>query len=75
MKEENSYYYGLVFGCPMKEEIETCAYKHIRQLSLPERIAYLNSLTSYDRAVLIKEHKSCLCQRENKVPFSRIAIL
>lgn len=75
MKEDNSYYYGLAFGCPMREEIETCAYKNIRQLSLPERIQYISSLTSYERAVLVREHKDCLCQRENKVPFSRIAIL
>ena len=75
MIDEYSYYYGLVFNCPMQEEVETCAYKDIRALNLSERIEHINSLTSYDRAVLIQKHKDCICQRENKVPFSRIAIL
>ena len=75
MREEVSYYYGLVFSCPMNKELETCAYKEIRTLSLSERVTYINSLTSNDRAALIQKHKNCICQRENKVPFSRIAIL
>ena len=75
MAKENSYYYGLVFGCPMNEELDTCAYKSIRSLSLAKRIQYINSLSSYDRTVLINKHKNCICQREDKVPFSRIAIL
>lgn len=75
MTEDSSYYYGLVFGCPMREELETCAYKNIRKLSLADRIKYINSLKKYDRAVLVKKHKNCIRLRENKVPFSRIAIL
>lgn len=75
MKEENSYYYGLIFSCPMKDEIEACAYKDIRKLSLSERVNYIISLSSLDRTALIEKHRSCIRRRENKVPFSRIAIL
>ena len=75
MAEDSSYYYGLVFGCPMREELETCAYKRIRKLSLAERIKYINSLNKLDRAALVNQHKRCIRQREDKVPFSRIAIL
>lgn len=75
MAQEQSHVYGLMFGCPMKEELEVCAFKEIRKLNLSERIKYIHSISSYDRMVLINKHKTCICQREDKVPFSRIAIL
>jgi hypothetical protein len=75
MAKEQLYHYGLLFGCPMNEELEACAYKEIRQLSLSERIQYIQSISNFDRMALILKHKSCISQREDKVPFSRIAIL
>jgi hypothetical protein len=75
MAKEQLYHYGLLFGCPMNEELEACAYKEIRRLSLSERIQFIQSINSFDRIALIKKHKKCICQREDKVPFSRIAIL
>ena len=75
MKRDHSDYYGLIFGCPMGSESKDCAYKTIRNKPLGERIKYIASITKDERSILVKRHKDCITRRENKVPFSRIAIL
>lgn len=75
MSNVNSSYYGLMFGCPMNYEIDTCAFKDVRRMSINRRIQYFNSLSKEESSHLIERHKHCLLSRENKVPFSRIAIL
>ncbi len=59
----------------MGSEKTDCAFKSIRNKPLGERIRFIGSITKDERSVLVKHHKNCINRRENKVPFSRIAIL
>ncbi len=67
-------FYGLIFDCPMGNELRDCAFKDIRKMNLHDRINFLNSMSDEQKSEIIKRHKHCLSCRENKVPFSRIAI-
>lgn len=75
MARDHLDYYGLIFGCPMGLEHEDCVYKELRNKPLGERVKFIGSITKEERSVLVKYHKDCIARRENKVPFSRIAIL
>ena len=72
--KEISDYYGLLFCCPMNSETKSCAFREIRNKDINERIQYMKLLSKDERSALIIKHKNCLSLRENKVPFSRIAI-
>ena len=75
MARNYSDYYGLIFGCPMGTEVDSCIYKEIRSRPLSERLQTIISKSKDERAILVQHHKHCIAHRENKVPFSRIAIL
>ena len=75
MARNYSDFYGLIFGCPMGSELHNCIYKDIRKLPLQDRLKHIVTKTKDERSVLVKHHKKCIAHRENKVPFSRIAIL
>jgi len=68
---ENFYinYYGLIFNCPVGNDLDGCIYKNIRQYSMKERILYYNSLTDTEKKILIEKHKKCLSVREKKTLF------
>jgi len=68
---ENCYtnFYGLIFNCPVGNEVESCIFKKIRLLSLKERINYYNALTEEEKMSLIEKHHNCLSCREKKSPF------
>jgi hypothetical protein len=74
MKGQAEDYYGLIFNCPVGEEVDGCKYRKIRKLPVKERLAYFNALTEREIASWVNHHKKCLSVRE-KVPFSRIAIM
>ncbi len=59
----------------MGSEHKDCVYRTIRDKPLGERIKYIGSITKDERSILVKHHKDCITRREDKVPFSRIAIL
>ncbi len=75
MSKNNSGYWGLLFQCPMDNETTDCAFVHIRQLPLLERIKYFDGLNVRERDNIIRKHKRCLLNREKRIPFSRIAIM
>lgn len=68
-------YYGLVFNCPVGNELNHCSFKTIRKLKTKERLAYYDALTEHEKYTLIEKHQRCLNVREKKDPFSRIAIM
>ena len=52
-------YVGLIFGCPKKQELESCPFKPIRELILMERIKFYENLSSEIRLSIIEFHKKC----------------
>jgi len=75
MVKNYTNYYGLVFNCPVGNELKSCDFKPIRQLNTKERLTYYNALTEHEKSTLIEKHQRCLNVREKKDPFSRIAIM
>ena len=68
---ENCYgnFYGLIFDCPVEEEVSSCVYKKLRLLSVKERINYYYALTVGEKMSLIEKHQRCLSSREKKSPY------
>lgn len=64
-----SDYYGLIFQCPMVDSKKKCVFRHIRQLTLKERLAYFDVLTESEKMTLIEKHQKCIKVRENKTLF------
>ncbi len=62
-------YYGLIFNCPVGNNLIRCEYKAIRKLSLKERLTYYNALTEEEKDNLIEKHQKCLSGREKKTLF------
>ena len=69
MAESYTNYYGLVFSCPIGNELNNCDYKTIRKLKTKERLAYYDALTEHEKCTLIKKHQRCLNVREKKTLF------
>lgn len=69
MKSQNEGYYGLIFSCPVGEDVEGCKYRKIRKLPLKERISYFNAMTEHEITRLINYHHACISVREKKSLF------
>ncbi|MFY9153981.1 MAG: hypothetical protein WAO52_18315 [Prolixibacteraceae bacterium] len=68
---ENSYtnFYGLIFTCPLENEVQSCVYKNLRLLATKERLNYYDAMTEDEKAKLLKLHQKCLSVREKKSLF------
>ena len=69
MAKSYTNYYGLIFNCPVGNELVDCDFKPIRQLQTKERITYYNALTEKEKDSLIGKHQQCLSVREKKTLF------
>lgn len=69
MKGQNEDYYGLIFNCPVGEEVDDCKYGKIRRLPIKERFSYFNDMTENEIGLLINYHLCCLSVREKKSLF------
>lgn len=69
MKCQNADYYGLIFKCPVGEEVSRCEFRKIRELPIKDRLTYFNALTEKEFEMLIKFHQRCLSVREKKSLF------
>ena len=69
MKGQSEDYYGLIFNCPVGEEVDGCKYRKIRKLPVKERFSYLNAMTEIELAILVNNHQYCLSVREKKSLF------
>lgn len=69
MKGQTGDYYGLIFNCPMGEEVDECKYRKIRKLPIKERLSYFNAMTEYEFNLLVNFHQNCLSVRETKSLF------
>ncbi|TKG95570.1 hypothetical protein EYV94_09015 [Puteibacter caeruleilacunae] len=74
-KDIYSNYYGLLFDCPMGKPVEGCVFREIREMTISERLEYLKNVDPEIKAELIQKHQACLAKREEKIPYSRIAVL
>jgi hypothetical protein len=66
MENSYSFYYGLIFSCPMGSESEECDYRLLRKLPIKERLAVMDVLTEKERQALIDKHRKCLLVREKR---------
>lgn len=62
-----NYYEGLVFGCPLGEEVSDCPLKEIRQIEDVEaRLDTFWSLTNEERMRIEAHHRQCITRRERE---------
>jgi hypothetical protein len=59
-------YTGLIFDCPFKDELETCPYRFIRELTIKDRFKVYENLSSESRLTLVECHLKCSRKREEK---------
>jgi hypothetical protein len=64
-----SYYYGLIFDCPVGNEVANCEFKNIRKFRIKERLVYYDKLAEEEKIDLIEKHQRCLSAREKKSLF------
>ena len=69
MAKSYANYYGLIFGCPIGNELIDCDFRAVRQLKTKERLAYYEAMTEQEKDVLIEKHQKCLSVREKKTLF------
>ena len=67
MTNNSANYYGLIFSCPVGEEIETCCFSKIRKVPIKEKLTYYNRLDEREKKVMIGKHQHCLSVREKKL--------
>lgn len=59
MHNVTNLFIGLIFSCPYKNELETCAFKEIRKIDIDERIRYFLSIDLEEQRELIEKHLNC----------------
>jgi hypothetical protein len=57
---------GLIFSCPMDEEMEDCPLKQLRKLPLYERIKAFEAMPLKQKELIQQHHEECLARRERK---------
>lgn len=58
---------GLIFGCPMGEELDDCPLKKLRELPFHERIEAYEKMSQKERDEIQLHHEECLARREGKL--------
>ncbi len=74
-KDTYSNYYGLLFECPMGREVSRCVFRDVRKINITDRLEFIKNLSFIEKTELIQAHQKCLAKREEKIPYSRIAVL
>jgi len=69
MAKSYTNYYGLIFNCPVGNELGNCDFKKVRQLKTKDRLAYYEAMAEPEKDALIEKHQRCLSVRENKTLF------
>lgn len=69
MENKSTNYYGLLFGCPVGNEMRTCCFKEIRKYPLTEKINFYELMTEPEKLELIGKHRHCLSVRDKKTLF------
>ncbi|OFX17931.1 MAG: hypothetical protein A2033_15240 [Bacteroidetes bacterium GWA2_31_9] len=64
---EANYFSGLLFSCPYKNELETCAFKEIRKIDLDKRIEYFLNTDLEEHRDLITKHLNCQNKNDYKI--------
>ena len=70
MLEEYESLVGLIFACPMGDELDECMLKNIRTLPILKRIEVFESFSNDEKHELINQHKKCLSVREQQISSS-----
>jgi hypothetical protein len=58
---------GLIFGCPVGEEMEDCPLRTLRKLPFNERIREYERLSAKEKDKIQLHHDKCLARREGKL--------
>jgi len=48
--------YGLIFGCPFGNCLDDCPLKQIRELSVDDRLLYIENLSHFEKEKLVELH-------------------
>ncbi len=69
-------YTGLLFDCPIKEEVQYCPFNELRQLDLKERFEVWKKFSENERNKLISLHHVCIYEREKiKYKIDHLALI
>lgn len=61
--------YGRILRCPVEDQPEDCPLKSVREMSVEERIAWMESKTDDELVELHLHHKRCLAQKLSSPAF------
>ncbi|TLX72450.1 hypothetical protein E9993_18125 [Labilibacter sediminis] len=69
-------YSGLIFGCPLKEDVKGCVFRKLRKMELKDRLAYWKCLSNADKDKLINHHLICIFNREQvEVDYAQMTLV
>ncbi len=57
-------YSGLLFDCPLKEQLSGCPFSDLRKHELKERLDVWKNLSEEERNRLVNSHHICIYERE-----------
>lgn len=69
MTKSELNYLGLIFDCPIGNELPNCSFSHIRKGKTRERLTHYESLTNKERDFMVEHHQHCISRREKKTLF------
>lgn len=71
--ENNHEILGELFlRCPMNEELSSCVFKEIRNMSVEKQISMVEAMENEDLENLVCRHRECLAARSAKYQGFRI---
>ena len=65
MYKNNSLLYGLVFECPLINELDSCPFKNIRTKPIRERWYFINNMTEPEKEKILNYHEKCFDNRQS----------
>ena len=61
--EDEIKLYGLAFDCPYLDRQDDCPLKDIEQLSIKEKVNWINEMSQERKQKMIKQHINCAKSR------------
>jgi len=61
-------YLGLIFDCPIGNELPSCSFCNIRKFKIRERLTHYEALSNKERDFMVEHHQQCISRREKR-PF------
>jgi len=64
MYRKDTLLFGLIFECPLKNELSVCPLNEIRTLPIRERIIFVNNLSDTEKRKILNSHEICIEKRQ-----------